>query len=96
MRDLELDRPIRIWFGEHSLPWLAFGDGRDLVVTAQRDRPDRGHQRVYGVDHNPAVAAVLLHQAIGLLVPLVGGGIAYMIIRRHRGPMRTGTNYDPG
>jgi uncharacterized membrane protein YbhN (UPF0104 family) len=44
---------------------------------------------VYGVAHNPAVAAVLLHQAIGLLVPLVGGGIAYMIIRRRLGPLRT-------
>jgi uncharacterized membrane protein YbhN (UPF0104 family) len=32
---------------------------------------------VYGVDHSTAVAAVLLHQAIGLLVPLVGGAIAY-------------------
>jgi hypothetical protein len=44
---------------------------------------------VYGVAHNPAVAAVLLHQAIGLLVPLVGGGIAYMIIRRRLGLLRT-------
>jgi uncharacterized membrane protein YbhN (UPF0104 family) len=43
---------------------------------------------VYGVAHNPAVAAVLLHQAIGLLVPLAGGGIAYMIIRRRLGPIR--------
>jgi uncharacterized membrane protein YbhN (UPF0104 family) len=42
---------------------------------------------VYGVDHNPAVAAVLLYQAIGLLVPLTGGGIAYMILRRDLGPI---------
>ncbi|HEY2654403.1 MAG TPA: lysylphosphatidylglycerol synthase domain-containing protein [Solirubrobacteraceae bacterium] len=42
---------------------------------------------VYGVDHNPAVAAVLLYQAIGLLVPLTGGGIAYMILRRQLGPI---------
>jgi uncharacterized membrane protein YbhN (UPF0104 family) len=42
---------------------------------------------VYGVQHNPAVAAVLLHQAIGLLVPLVGGAIAYVVIRRKLGPM---------
>jgi len=41
---------------------------------------------LYGVDHNPAIAAVLLHQAIGLLVPLTGGGIAYAIIRRRVGP----------
>jgi hypothetical protein len=27
---------------------------------------------LYGVHHNPAVAAVLLHQAIGLLVPVAG------------------------
>ena len=43
---------------------------------------------VYGVDHNPAVAAVLLHQAIGLLVPLTGGTIAYLILRRTLGPIR--------
>ena len=42
---------------------------------------------VYGVHHNPAVAAVLLHQAIGLLVPLAGGTIAYIIIRRELGPL---------
>jgi hypothetical protein len=43
---------------------------------------------VYGVDHNPAVAAVLLHQAIGLLVPLTGGAIAYTALRRQLGPIR--------
>jgi hypothetical protein len=43
---------------------------------------------VYGADHNSAVAAVLLHQAIGLLVPLTGGAIAYTILRRHLGPIR--------
>jgi uncharacterized membrane protein YbhN (UPF0104 family) len=36
---------------------------------------------VYGVRHNPAVAAVLVHQAIGLIVPLTGGTIAYAILR---------------
>ena len=44
---------------------------------------------VYGVHHNPAVAAVLLHQAIALLVPLTGGTIAYIIIRRELGPPPT-------
>jgi uncharacterized membrane protein YbhN (UPF0104 family) len=44
---------------------------------------------VYGVNHNPAVAATLLHQAIGLLVPLTGGTIAYLILRRDLGPIRT-------
>jgi len=42
---------------------------------------------VYGVHHDAAVAAVLLHQAIGLLVPLTGGTIAYVIIRRQLGPI---------
>jgi uncharacterized membrane protein YbhN (UPF0104 family) len=42
---------------------------------------------LYGVSHNAAIAAVLLHQAIGLLVPLAGGGIAYAILRRGFGPI---------
>jgi uncharacterized membrane protein YbhN (UPF0104 family) len=37
---------------------------------------------LYGVDHDEAVAAVLLYQAIGLVVPLIGGGIAYAVLRR--------------
>jgi uncharacterized membrane protein YbhN (UPF0104 family) len=44
---------------------------------------------VYGVNHNPAVAAALFHQAIGLIVPLAGGGIAYAILRRQLGTIRT-------
>jgi len=48
---------------------------------------------VYGVHHNPAVAAVLLHQAIGLLVPLAGGTIAYLIIRRQVGPLPIGAHH---
>jgi uncharacterized membrane protein YbhN (UPF0104 family) len=51
---------------------------------------------VYGVHHDPAVAAVLLHQAIGLLVPLAGGTIAYVIIRRQLGPMPIGTHDGSG
>jgi uncharacterized membrane protein YbhN (UPF0104 family) len=42
---------------------------------------------LYGVDHNAAIAAVLLHQAIGLLVPIAGGGIAYAILRHRFGPI---------
>jgi len=42
---------------------------------------------LYGVGHNVAIAVVLLHQAIGLLVPLTGGGIAYAILRRRAGPI---------
>lgn len=44
---------------------------------------------VYGVGRNPAIAAVLLYEAIGLLVPLIGGGIAYLLLRREFGPMKT-------
>ncbi len=51
---------------------------------------------VYGVDHNPAVAAVLLHQAIGLLVPLIGGTIAYIFLRRQLGPIRFRAHDDSG
>jgi uncharacterized membrane protein YbhN (UPF0104 family) len=51
---------------------------------------------VYGVHHNPAVAAVLLHQAIGLLVPLAGGTIAYIIIRRQLGPLPVGAHHRSG
>jgi uncharacterized membrane protein YbhN (UPF0104 family) len=40
---------------------------------------------LYGVGHNAAIAAVLLHQAIGLLVPLAGGAIAYALLRRRYG-----------
>ena len=49
---------------------------------------------LYGVGHNNALAAVLLHQAIGLLVPLVGGGISYAILRRRFGPLRPGAATD--
>ena len=42
---------------------------------------------LYGVTHNTAIAAVVLHQAIGLLVPLTGGGIAYAVLRRRVGPL---------
>jgi uncharacterized membrane protein YbhN (UPF0104 family) len=46
---------------------------------------------LYGVGHNAAVAAVLLYQAIGQLVPLIGGGIAYLFLRRSFGPIQVGT-----
>lgn len=42
---------------------------------------------LYGVPHDVALAAVLLYQAIGLLVPLAGGGIAYAVLRRQLGQM---------
>jgi uncharacterized membrane protein YbhN (UPF0104 family) len=37
---------------------------------------------LYGVHRDTAVAAVLLYQAVGLLVPLIGGGIAYLLLHR--------------
>ena len=51
---------------------------------------------VYGADHNSAVAAVLLHQAIGLLVPLTGGTIAYIFLRRQLGPIRIRAGHSSG
>jgi uncharacterized membrane protein YbhN (UPF0104 family) len=50
---------------------------------------------VYGVDHSAAVAAVVLYQAIGLLVPLIGGAIAYLFQRRQFGPMQTLGDTEP-
>ena len=44
---------------------------------------------LYGVGHKAAVAAVLIYEAVGLLVPLTGGGIAYLILRREFGPAQT-------
>ena len=43
---------------------------------------------LYGVPTHAALPAVLLYQAIALLVPLTGGAIAYTILRHHLGPMR--------
>lgn len=51
---------------------------------------------LYGVQHNAALAAVLLYQAIGLLVPLGGGGIAYTILRGQLGRMPTGESERSG
>jgi uncharacterized membrane protein YbhN (UPF0104 family) len=42
---------------------------------------------VYGVNYDDAIAAVVLYQAIGYLVPLVGGGIAYLFLRRRFEPL---------
>ena len=44
---------------------------------------------LYGVGHNAAIAAVLLYEAVGLLVPLIGGGVAYVVLRHQFGRMRT-------
>jgi uncharacterized membrane protein YbhN (UPF0104 family) len=37
---------------------------------------------LYGVDHTPAVAAVVIYQAVGLLVPVTGAAIAYLLLHR--------------
>ena len=37
---------------------------------------------LYGVGHSAAVAAVVLYEAVGMLVPLIGGGVAYLLVRR--------------
>ena len=42
---------------------------------------------VFGVNKNAAVAAVVLYQAIGYLVPLIGGGISYLFLRSEFGSM---------
>ena len=39
----------------------------------------------FGVDHSDAVAAVVLYQAIGFIVPLIGGAVAYLFLRREFG-----------
>jgi uncharacterized membrane protein YbhN (UPF0104 family) len=44
---------------------------------------------LYGVGRNAAIAAVLVYEAIGLIVPLIGGGLAYLFLRRQFGPMET-------
>jgi uncharacterized membrane protein YbhN (UPF0104 family) len=46
---------------------------------------------VYGVARNPAVAAVVIYEAIGLLVPLIGGGVSYLFLRRQFGQIPDGT-----
>jgi uncharacterized membrane protein YbhN (UPF0104 family) len=44
---------------------------------------------LYGVGRIPAVAAVLIYEAVGLLVPLSGGAVAYLLLRHEFGPMST-------
>jgi len=51
---------------------------------------------VYGVAHNAAVAAVLLYQAVSLLVPLIGGGIAYLMLRSEFAGAHRGTEAQAG
>jgi uncharacterized membrane protein YbhN (UPF0104 family) len=66
----------------------ALGGSLPLPASAGTIGGVAGMLIVYGVAHNDALAAVLLHQAIGLIVPVIGGGIAYVIIRRRLGPIK--------
>jgi uncharacterized protein (TIRG00374 family) len=50
----------------------------------------------YGVNKDAAAAAVVLYQAIGYLVPLVGGGLAYLLVRRQLGPLEDEAPPDQG
>jgi uncharacterized membrane protein YbhN (UPF0104 family) len=65
----------------------ALGGSLPLPASAGTVGGIGGMLIVYGVGHNAAIAAVLLHQAIGLLVPLAGGGVAYTTLRRRVGPV---------
>jgi uncharacterized membrane protein YbhN (UPF0104 family) len=49
----------------------------------------------YGIGRNAAVAAVLLYEAVGLIVPLLGGGIAYLLLRREFGSMNSAREVAP-
>jgi uncharacterized membrane protein YbhN (UPF0104 family) len=40
---------------------------------------------VFGVDKNDAIAGVVLYQSIGYVVPLAGGGLSYLFLRREFG-----------
>jgi uncharacterized membrane protein YbhN (UPF0104 family) len=73
----------------------ALGGSLPLPASAGTIGGVAGMLIVYGVAHDAALPAVLLHQAIGLLVPVIGGAIAYTIIRRRVGPMQVGDADEP-
>jgi len=73
----------------------ALGGSLPLPAAAGTIGGMAGMLILYGVAHNAALAAVLLHQAIGLLVPLIGGAIAYTILRRRFGPIHVSTANEP-
>ncbi|MGO9488793.1 MAG: lysylphosphatidylglycerol synthase transmembrane domain-containing protein [Solirubrobacteraceae bacterium] len=50
---------------------------------------------LFGVGHTVAVAVVLIYQAIGQLVPLIGGGIAYLFLRSKFGVIGASDAVDP-
>jgi len=73
----------------------ALGGSLPLPAAAGTIGGVAGMLIAYGVAHNTALSAVLLHQAVGLLVPLVGGAIAYAILRHRLGPIRPTAAHDP-
>jgi uncharacterized membrane protein YbhN (UPF0104 family) len=73
----------------------ALGGSLPLPASAGTIGGVAGMLIVYGVAHDAALAAVLLHQAIALLVPLIGGAIAYAIIRHRLGPIHVGDGKSP-
>jgi hypothetical protein len=73
----------------------ALGGSLPLPAAAGTIGGVAGMLIAYGVAHNPAIAAVLVHQAVGLLVPVIGGAIAYTILRRRLGPIRPTAASDP-
>ena len=62
-----------------SLPFIPAGVGAVGGIA--------GMLIVYGIHHDTAVAAVVVYQAVSLLVPLIGGGIAFLALRRHLDPL---------
>lgn len=73
----------------------ALGGSLPLPAAAGTIGGMAGMLILYGVVSHAALAAVLLHQAIGLMVPLIGGAIAYIILRHRFGPIRLGAATDP-
>ena len=68
----------------------ALGGSLPLPAAAGTIGGMAGMLILYGVSSHAGLAAVLLHQAIGLLVPVTGGAIAYVILRHRFGPIRRG------
>jgi uncharacterized membrane protein YbhN (UPF0104 family) len=68
----------------------ALGGSLPLPAAAGTIGGMAGMLILYGVAGHAALAAVLLHQAIGLIVPLTGGAIAYTILHHRLGRLRPG------
>ncbi len=62
-----------------SLPFLPAGVGAIGGIA--------GMLVLYGIRHDDAVAAVVVYQAVSLLVPLIGGTFAFLLVRRHLEPV---------